>query len=365
MPQLQFYTQNTPGGPPQTQFYIQNVPEWTTTSASQLSFKYRHPTTPFFPFLLQPFSLSISGFPVMLSTVPTTLSSDGLFTIPFPDFQGGFTPWDCQEPYFDFQNQDGEYFFCLNQTQKPVLSNSGSENSIPISLSPNSGSDNSNLMPLSPNSGPYEQNPISLNPNSGSDNSTPTSLSPNSGSDEPNRKKNKSRSGSEESNQMASVIDERKQRRMISNRESARRSRMRKQKNLENIRNQVTRLKIGNRELANQLRVATHHCQLLGNDNHRLRSEAVMLRQRLWDIRQVLLVHQLQQQLSETPTTFNHVLRALCWISSSKLNKAYSVDSTQYAISITSALPKRSSIHPLVISCKRAVSRYVLADIYY
>ncbi|XP_024993714.1 basic leucine zipper 4-like [Cynara cardunculus var. scolymus] len=123
---------------------------------------------------------------------------------------------------------------------------------------------------------------------SGSDDSTPKTNSSNSGSDD----------GEPEQNlPEVDPIDERKRRRMISNRESARRSRMRKQKHLENLRNQVNRHKTGNRELMNHLRFVSHHGQLVRQENERLRSESVMLRQKLGDIRQVLLVRQLQSQL--------------------------------------------------------------------
>ncbi|KAI3747835.1 hypothetical protein L6452_10517 [Arctium lappa] len=117
-----------------------------------------------------------------------------------------------------------------------------------------------------------------------------------SGSDDSTPKTNSSNSGSDEG-EPVDPIDERKRRRMISNRESARRSRMRKQKHLENLRNQVNRHKAGNREIMNRLRFVSHHGQLVRQENERLRSESVMLRQKLWDIRQVLLVRQLQSQL--------------------------------------------------------------------
>ncbi|KAF5798793.1 putative transcription factor bZIP family [Helianthus annuus] len=88
-------------------------------------------------------------------------------------------------------------------------------------------------------------------------------------------------------------IDERKQRRMISNRESARRSRMRKQKHLENLRNLVNRHKAGNRDLTNRLRFISHQEQILRRENERLKSELGMLRQKLWDLHQVMRVWQL------------------------------------------------------------------------
>ncbi|KAJ4844199.1 hypothetical protein Tsubulata_000877 [Turnera subulata] len=125
-----------------------------------------------------------------------------------------------------------------------------------------------------------------------------------SGSDGPNRSgwnPANSNSGSEEPNPLASPIDERKQRRMISNRESARRSRMRKQKHLENLRNQVNRLRVENRDLSNRLRLVLYHCHAVRTDNDRLRSEHTILRKKLSDIRQILMIRQLQQFTSAWP----------------------------------------------------------------
>ncbi|GJY55571.1 basic leucine zipper 4-like protein [Tanacetum coccineum] len=112
-----------------------------------------------------------------------------------------------------------------------------------------------------------------------------------SGSDDSTPKTNTSNSGSDEGSpvEVRNPVDDRKRRRMISNRESARRSRMRKQKHLENLRNQVTRHKTGNRELMNRLRFISQHAQVMQQENERLRSESVMLKQKLWDIQQVLL----------------------------------------------------------------------------
>ncbi|KAK8480475.1 hypothetical protein V6N13_126931 [Hibiscus sabdariffa] len=122
-----------------------------------------------------------------------------------------------------------------------------------------------------------------------------------SGSDETNQNQTNSNTSSDEPNQPLSVLDERKRRRMISNRESARRSRMRKQKHLENLRNQVTRLRVENQKLNNGLRFVLYHCHRVRTDNDRLRSEYSMLRQKLSDIRQILLFKQLQQFSSAWP----------------------------------------------------------------
>lgn len=90
----------------------------------------------------------------------------------------------------------------------------------------------------------------------------------------------------------ASIMDKRKQRRMMSNRESARRSRMRKQKHLENLRNQVNRLRIENRQLTNKLRSVLYHCYRVRTDNDRLMSERIVLQQKLAYVGQVMLLRQ-------------------------------------------------------------------------
>ncbi|CAI9272456.1 unnamed protein product [Lactuca saligna] len=169
----------------------------------------------------------------MLSSVFPTAGDH----IPSDDFLGtGFTPWDTDTHESPF----------LYPPQESVFSFSGSDDSTPKTNSSNSGSDE----------GDVDRNPLEV-----------------------------------------TLIDERKRRRMISNRESARRSRMRKQKHLENLRNQVNRHKSVNREIMNQLRFISHHAQVIRQENERLRSESVILRQKLWDMRQVLLVRQLQNQL--------------------------------------------------------------------
>lgn len=82
-----------------------------------------------------------------------------------------------------------------------------------------------------------------------------------------------------------SIIDERKQRRMISNRESARRSRMRKQKHLDELWSQVVRLRNENHTLIDKLNhVSESHDRVL-QENARLKEEASDLRQMLADLK--------------------------------------------------------------------------------
>ncbi|KAJ6420287.1 hypothetical protein OIU84_030242 [Salix udensis] len=162
-------------------------------------------------------------------------------TNPFQSFENGFTPWGCFDP-FPF----------APQSPKPVGSSSGSD----VSNRSDHNTDNSNL-----------------NSNSGSDDPAPP----------------------------VPVIDERKRRRMISNRESARRSRMRKQKHAENLRNQVNWLRSENLELRNRLRSVLYRCHSVRTENDWLRSEHSMLRKKLSEIREILMMRQLQQLTSAWP----------------------------------------------------------------
>ncbi|XP_011099071.1 basic leucine zipper 43 [Sesamum indicum] len=84
--------------------------------------------------------------------------------------------------------------------------------------------------------------------------------------------------------QQLSIINERKQRRMISNRESARRSRMRKQKHLDELWSQVVWLRNENHQLIDKLNhVSERHDQVL-QENAQLKEEASELRQMLTEM---------------------------------------------------------------------------------
>lgn len=120
---------------------------------------------------------------------------------------------------------------------------------------------------------------------------TPKPVTSSSGSDEPNQPHEKRKPDPDEPNR---VIDERKRRRMISNRESARRSRLRKQRHLENIRNQLNKCRIENRELNNRLQFILHHLNRMRTENEWLRSERTVLRQKISNYTQILVFQQLQ-----------------------------------------------------------------------
>ncbi|KAM3271350.1 hypothetical protein ACQJBY_041876 [Aegilops geniculata] len=86
---------------------------------------------------------------------------------------------------------------------------------------------------------------------------------------------------------------ERRLRRKVSNRESARRSRARKQRHLEEQRAAAATLRAGNRHLAEKLRVARARAGLVALANARLRAQGQALSRRLDAARQALALRQL------------------------------------------------------------------------
>ncbi|CAL9247002.1 unnamed protein product [Arabidopsis halleri] len=89
--------------------------------------------------------------------------------------------------------------------------------------------------------------------------------------------------------------DERKKKRKLSNRESAKRSREKKQKHLEEMSMQLNQLKTQNQELTNQLRYVLYHYQQTKMENDRLRMEHRILQDKLLNIRQVLMFRQIER----------------------------------------------------------------------
>ncbi|KAJ6335306.1 hypothetical protein OIU77_025284 [Salix suchowensis] len=91
-------------------------------------------------------------------------------------------------------------------------------------------------------------------------------------------------SGSSGSNQEVCSIDERRRRRMLSNRESARRSRWRKKRHYEDLTQQLNRLEIVNRELKNRLGSILNQSHVLWRENDRLVLESMALKARLSEL---------------------------------------------------------------------------------
>ncbi|WOK99932.1 hypothetical protein Cni_G08644 [Canna indica] len=93
-------------------------------------------------------------------------------------------------------------------------------------------------------------------------------------------------SGSEED--LRAALDQKKQRRMISNRESARRSRMRKQKHLDDLAAQANQLRKENAQILASLSLTTQHYFAVEAENSVLRTRMMELGSRLQSLDEIL-----------------------------------------------------------------------------
>lgn len=86
----------------------------------------------------------------------------------------------------------------------------------------------------------------------------------------------------------AAAIDQKKQKRMLSNRESARRSRMRKQKHLDDLSAQLSQLRHDNGQLLQALSLATQRFLGVEAENSVLRTQMMELSSRLHSLNEIL-----------------------------------------------------------------------------
>jgi len=93
-------------------------------------------------------------------------------------------------------------------------------------------------------------------------------------------------SGSEED--LQAVMDERKRKRMISNRESARRSRMRKQKHLDDLASLVTQLRNENHQILTSVNLTTQKYMAVEAENSVLRAQVGELSHRLESLNEII-----------------------------------------------------------------------------
>lgn len=93
-------------------------------------------------------------------------------------------------------------------------------------------------------------------------------------------------SGSEED--LQALMDQRKRKRMISNRESARRSRMRKQKHLDDLVAQVAQLRKENNQIIQSVNTTTQHYMNIETENSILRAQASELSHRLQALNDII-----------------------------------------------------------------------------
>ncbi|CAK8569035.1 unnamed protein product [Lathyrus sativus] len=93
-------------------------------------------------------------------------------------------------------------------------------------------------------------------------------------------------SGSEKD--LNNLMDERKNKRKQSNRESAKRSRMRKQKHVDDMMNQVSELTKDNNEIVNKINITTQHCLNVEAENSILRAQIGELSQRFQSLNNII-----------------------------------------------------------------------------
>lgn len=93
-------------------------------------------------------------------------------------------------------------------------------------------------------------------------------------------------SGSEKDVEL--LMDQRKRKRMISNRESARRSRMRKQKHLDDLMAQLNHLKTENEHLMTSTSVTTQHFLTIESENSILAAQMAELSNRLQSLNEII-----------------------------------------------------------------------------
>ncbi|CAN0919189.1 bZIP transcription factor 44 [Linum grandiflorum] len=96
------------------------------------------------------------------------------------------------------------------------------------------------------------------------------------------------RNSSSEEDLQAAVVDERKRKRKLSNRESARRSRLRKQKHMDDLTAQVAQLKKENAEILTSMNLNTQLLLGVEADNSVLRAQAAELNHRLESLGEIL-----------------------------------------------------------------------------
>lgn len=94
------------------------------------------------------------------------------------------------------------------------------------------------------------------------------------------------------SNEMVEPVDERKRRRTLSNRESAKRSRLRKKRRFEELTEEVNQLNLKNQELKNQLANVLSCDNAMSSENNRLKTESVCLEIRFLELYRFLLAMQ-------------------------------------------------------------------------
>ncbi|XP_071724771.1 bZIP transcription factor 53-like [Rutidosis leptorrhynchoides] len=102
-------------------------------------------------------------------------------------------------------------------------------------------------------------------------------------------------SSSDKSDPRYATMDDRKRKRMISNRELARRSRQRKQKQLEDLMAETSRLQIENNAITQRINAASQNYIALESANNILRAQEIELSDRLKSLTSILKIVQQEE----------------------------------------------------------------------
>lgn len=105
--------------------------------------------------------------------------------------------------------------------------------------------------------------------------------------------------------QKVSILDERKRKRMLSNRESARRSRMRKKKLVDDLMGQVMNLTAENHKILTNINYATRMCLDVESENSVLRAQVSELKHRLHALNDIVDFMSLNNHVSAA-SCFDH-----------------------------------------------------------
>ncbi|KAI5074052.1 hypothetical protein GOP47_0012065 [Adiantum capillus-veneris] len=96
--------------------------------------------------------------------------------------------------------------------------------------------------------------------------------------------------GNSTSDEDQQMVDDRKQRRMLSNRESARRSRLRKQQHLDELRSHVAQLRAQNSQMLSSFSLTSKHYAQVAEENRILRSEAINMSHQLQSLHDAMVL---------------------------------------------------------------------------
>ncbi|GLU07269.1 hypothetical protein SLE2022_242330 [Rubroshorea leprosula] len=114
------------------------------------------------------------------------------------------------------------------------------------------------------------------------------------------------------------VIDERKRKRMLSNRESAKRSRIKKQKQLEDLLNEVNTLKNENSQLVQSISIVSQRYAEIEGSNNILRAQAMELTERLDSLNSMLQIvgddNSLAMDIPEVPESLMEPWQLPCLV---------------------------------------------------